>query len=616
MKTEPVIEKARDAEVLLIAIDCSRSFAESSEQFHNLRHVAAEMAKKRLLFGHRNDILSVFKLGSNLTNNNLAEIQEGGYRNIELIFPGARSSVETIKCIQEINPVSVDFIGMDCLEVFGDYLLSFESTAAKTRRACLFVHSKFISVKPSDEELSELITTCDLYRKENIRIDIVCADWLDQYDVDDDDDDPELKELTPALCFERAAKLGIPAVWALARATGGIFVGIQDAAEQMAEPEPRIKRPFVRYRGTLDIGSIVQIPVKVYYSVSETRKEGATKLSWAASQSEGKQVGVLVESQLVVSATDPVALEKDQLIPAYKYGTDLVPIKNQDSDDAWFCNMERSLSTIAFISLETVPVQWLMSPVSVVIPMNGVTEAYAAISALVQALHEDGKGILARYVQNKNGGAPVMVFLWPAIEIDRDSARVKNRFLYCSELPLREDLRDYPFSNLKKVREKLTLEAESAMDDFIDSRMLSGSTKKTETEKDDEMAVDEEPELVVTEICNPALDRFYASVVQRALDGVSGTGLPPLSKWQKKLFEPSSSFVTEEHREAIEKSVQRLKVALAVSKVPPKEREKKVIEALSGESISISDFLPPESEENGGLDDSADPAYLGAAVDW
>ncbi len=626
MKTEePNVEKARDAEILVIAIDCTHYSAQNSERFIKLRNVSVGMAKKRLLFGQRNDLLGVFKLGSSVTDNNLAKLQEGGYQHIELVFPAVRSSLETVKRIQQVDPETVNFLALDCLEVLGDYLLSFQSAAAKKKRACLFSHSNFVSVKPSGDELSELISTCDLYRKENIRIDIVCADWLDEYDIEDEDD-VKHDELTSSHYFERAAELGIPAIWALAHATGGMVISVEDASDQTTLPEPRTKRCFARYRGTLDIGSIVQIPVKAFFSVNETKREIATKLSWAASQSVGKQVGVLVEPQKVLLATDPVALEPEQLIGAYKYGTDLVPVKNQDAVDTWSCNVECSLSTIAFISIESVPVHWLMSAVNAIVPMRDIPEARCALHALVQALHDDDKGILARWVSKRGGGAPIMVFLWPVIEVDRSSGSVKNRFLYASELPLKEDLRDYPFSNLKKVRESLSLEAESAMDEFIDSRMLgSGSDDlmKQAKAEEGEDKMEDEPEFTVSETCNPILDRFYASVVQRALQGEDGAELAPISEWQKKIMDPSS-FIAEERRNKVEKSVERLKITLAVSKVPAKEREKKkVTEALSGNAMSISDFLPPEVEDGREVekrldgDDDPDAAYLGAAVgEW
>lgn len=628
---EPVIDKPRDAEILVIGVDCGEYAAKNLDKFTLLRDVATRMARHRLLYSESvHDFVGVFKLGSKETKNKLADNHPGGYGGIELIFPAARRSLETVRAVHVLQPdgQSVDFL--DVLEAIGDHFSSFEGAAAKRKRVALFTHSTILTKKPCENTTKELMENCDLYRDAEIQIDVICVDWRETAEIDGLDDDDDNGDDTgnagsairpTSYYFERAEKLGAHPLWAVARATGGIVLSAEEASEEVDRPKAPVKRPVARFRGTLDIGKQVKIPVKTYINVLKATKETAIKLSWAASRAAGTPVGVHVETLHVTAATDEEPLEREQLLAAYPYGTDLVPIQTE-AEESWAHHVPRGISTIAFISRSKVPVRWFMSAVSSVIAMPGVPPARRAMDALVEALHAEDKGILARVVTSQRGGAPIMAFLWPAIEVARDTMRVTGRFLYMAELPLREDVRNYPFASLHYTREGLPAEAGRAMDAFIDCRRLDSSSLLAANEKDGDDE-EEQLELDPAEHCNPSLDRFCCAVIQRALDGPDGVALPPIATWQKQLLDPKT-FVGSGKEAQIEETLKNLKITLPVAKVPVKERgTKKVAEALTGEAASITDFLPPETGEEGEVDAKnqagdmdGDLAYLGGGGDW
>lgn len=594
---EPRTEKGREPEILIVAVDCGAYAVRNADKFAQLRDIATRITRHRLIYGEGNDdLVGVFKVGSKVTKNRLATDNPGGYAGIELVFAADRRCLASVRAVRDLQADGKSVILLDVLEALGDYLSTFEGAGAKRMRIVLFTHSKSIAHDPENEVVAELIATCDLYRDALVQLDVVCADLNESPDIDDEDDLEEEEEeetqgngaekVRPSsYFFQRAKEHGIPVLWAVARATGGMLLSGEEASEEVDRPITQSKRPVARFRGTLDIGRDVQIPIKMYRAVLQTGKDSAQKISWAASRAQSKVVGVSMETICVATAMDDIPLEKEQLIDAYTYGTDLVPVQRESVDEEWSYKAACGISTIAFISCEKVPWRWFMSTVDAVIPMPGVPQARSAMHALVQALHDDDKGILARVVTRQSGGAPVMAFLWPAIETMRGGEKVKHRFLYMNELPLREDVRDYPFASLQKVGESLSEDAENAMDAFIDCRRL------------DAMNEGDVPELNSAELCNPVVDRFFCAVAQRALDGPDGNTMPPLSKWQRDLLDPAT-FVPSSKVEQVDKTLKTLKVSLPVTRVPVKERyKKKVAEALSGESASLSDFLPPETGE-------------------
>jgi len=622
---EPLLEEPAEAEILICAIDCGKYAADNPDEFNKLRDVAVRIARHRLIHSELNtDLLGVFKLGSRETKHPLYEAHGEGYSYIERSHPVVKKSIDAVIHINSIEPEGKDFIFLDAVEALGYHLEEdFKAVAAKKKRVVLFSRSSVAGKDLSGEAEDELKEICNIYCDKKVKFDVICADWPEDFEGDDDDDDDVKRDVD--YYFEKAKKAGYPLIWAFSRATGGYVLGIDEAIEEADRPKAKNTRAFSRFRGTLDIGSVVKIPVKAFYLVTETKKAGTTKLSWSATRSERKAVPVLVETQKVISATDPKPLELEQLIFAYPYGTDLIPVDSA-TEEEWTCKEPCNLSTIAFIPVDDIPPQWFASPVSVMIPMADVHEARVAMEALVQALHDEQRGILAKFVRPVKGGAPGMAFLWPVIETERGTGRVKNRFLYIAELPLKEHMKDYPFNNLKKVRGDLPLDAEATMDSFINSRMLGKSNlpahglKKEEDAMEDDGGDDEDefPDLKVSEEYNPTLDRFAKSVVKRAMEGIDGSGFAALEEWQRNLFDPNN-YVAEGKKGEAEESLKRLKVSLPVSKVPAKtRRQTSTAEALSGAAASISDFLPPETADGEILEDDgvSGEGYLGGEMEF
>lgn len=567
---EPLVEAPREPEILIIVLDCGPSLKREDGDFNKLRDIAMRMARTRLLYSVSDyDCLGVFKIGSNVTNNQLAKDNPDGYLGVENVCHAIRPSIDALLHIKSMaadgNPVNL----LDALEALGDYLSDLQTSKAKKRRVVFFTDGKSICDSLAERERDDLTATCDLYRKEGIKFDVVSTELATNDDNSEDDDDTEGLGNDPpqkpcAQFFQEAYRKNKPLLWAVAHATGGTMFGSEEASHLVENPVPKRKRATAKFRGTLDITDKVQIPVKLFSHVLEARAETAAKLSWETSKQRQEPVPVHVETQRVSSTTDDSPLEPSQILSAYEYGTSLVPTGMEVESKPWSVTLPCGLSVIAFVDQKEVPERFFMGPVNALIAMPGVQEAKAALSALVQALHDTKRGILARFVASRRGGAPIMTYLWPSVETSRDSGAVKNRFLFMVELPLQEDIREYPFPSLKDAADELPAHAQRLMDQFIDDRQLDADETLGEplSHVSDE---DERDPFEPTDYCNPALDHFYICVIQRALDGPDGTELAPLTSWQRELLDPST-FVKAGVTKQAQKSLRDLKTFFPTAK--------------------------------------------------
>lgn len=370
------MDPPRETEVLVLAVDCSQYASEYPEKFERLRDVATRMERNRLLHGEsKHDRIGVFKIGSETTENNIAVIKPPWYKYIECAVPADCLCVEAVRTVRGLTPGFKRVILLDVIDVLGDYLEGFDLGTAKRKRTVFFTRKGGAAYQPVDEELGELIERLGFYREQKIQLDVVCEDWTD---VDDDADDlqiademPTRKTMRPvADIFTYSAERGIHHLWGIANATGDSIYSAADALGAVDMPLPKGKKAVAKFRGTLNIGKHVKIPVKAFITASIAGKEPAIKLSWAASVDANAPVGVHVATVRAKEVKDAKPLRDSQIVNAYPYGINLVPEQNDVGEHAWYFRLDRNdMSVIAFVSQKVVPARWFMSSVCAVISM-------------------------------------------------------------------------------------------------------------------------------------------------------------------------------------------------------------------------------------------------------
>lgn len=602
MEREPDIAEPRPSEALLILVDTSLTGNPPPNAIQVLCDAGMRLARTRLMYSQlRDDILAVVASGCSTTNNNLAIQTDGGYEGIDVVHQPATKSLAALRPFTRMKQGTRNSNLLNVLEVCGDLLSHPCPQRAKDKRLVIFTQGSGLSKSLGAEDLDDLRMNVATYKEYGFRVDAIClcseddAKLLQQLDEEIEEEDENVLEISELL--EKSKGFPLSNLFAFCKATGGVLMNFKEASSLLDAPTPKVKKAMAKFRGTLNIADIVRIPVKTYSFVNEAKQVAGKKISWDASVAKRTEVGVEVFTQHVASTKDDSPLSPEDLVDAYPYGPELVPEPNEVDTAAWSMHLPRGLHALGFVDQESVPQRFLMGPVDVVVPMQGVEGPAILMKSLVLALQAERLGILARFVSPGRGGPPRLVFLWPQIEVDGKGV-MKNFFLFMVAVPMREDIRDLPFASLSNQLKNVPDKATNAFERYISSTMLE--KEQENTMNDDEG--DQDEFLWPPDTCNPSLDWFNICVAHRALAGLSGSDLPESTEWQKKIVEPAS-FINEDQRAAYENCIRDLKGSVPVLPVKKREKRKKPVhEALSGEMASIGDFLPEkdtvENEED------------------
>jgi ATP-dependent DNA helicase 2 subunit 2 len=126
---------------------------------------------------------------------------------------------------------------------------------------------------------------------------------------------------------------------------------------------------------------------------------------------------------------------------------------------------------LGFTDIDKVPRQHYMAGCDIVVPVESSTNR-RAFSALINAMIETDKVMIAKWISRKNS-APKLVVLHPY-------HTPKFECLYMNVLPTVEDIRDYQFGSLQESTEG----QQQAMDEFVDALDLDEVEREEGVESD------------------------------------------------------------------------------------------------------------------------------------
>lgn len=592
MEIEPEIEEKRDSEALIVVLD---TFTKSPEVFKELRDAAFRLARTRLIHGiSKDDLIGVIRSGSEETVNNLTSPEKVGYEGVEVVVPPITRSLRAVKALRDSTEGPRSSNLLNITDVCGDVLSGAASKRARKNRVVIFTDGESIVPPIGNDEREDLTETCKLYNEHGIQVDIIChcsdefADKLHEFE----DDLGETEDMTPEELMTKSEALENYFLFVLTRLTNGVLLPFKEAYPLVDRPIAKVKRAVAKFRGVLNIADMIKIPVKRFSFVAEAKPPTAKKVSWAASCKRNQPVSVHVETQRVASAKDDSPLQEEEIVNAYPYGPDLVPEATEVDTYAWSIHLPQGLDVIGFIPQDSISKDLFLGSVDVLIAMSNSDASVKLVKTLVLAMKAENAGILARSVPSAKGGAPRLAFIWPRVEVDRETNRLKNCFFFIADVPMKEDIRELPFGKLEDVLQDIPDPSHRAMNDYISSTMLDPEEDKALPNDDDDSDNDEA--FWPPNECNPNLDWFHHCVVHRALDGVSGADLPQMSGWQKRITNPSN-FLGKRNESAFADTVASLKSELPVVPVPRREKKgRKLYEALTGDFASIKEYLPAE----------------------
>jgi hypothetical protein len=458
----------------------------------------------------------------------------------------------------------------------------------------------------------------------------------------------------------------------LARVLGfdeGVSLSVASVEED--EPHVRVKKSTVKFHGVLDIGGVVEIPVKTYTRVGVATRPSGKKLSWATTMAQRRAVYVDSHRQFVVRFTEVEEeqgkeidggdggmegegeeedgeeheeVQGDDIGYAYAYGPNIYPLEEEIA-----CSLElkceKELSVLAFVPQHQIPVKIFMSSVDVVLPMSGPEKCgpLRAMLHLVRAMLDLKCGAIARYASGKSNSKPELVYLWPVEEtignVDDSSSdddfdyeevgsgkgpgRRRVFFLEMVKIPTRHDARDFPFASLQATIDSIPGDAKAHVDRFVRARDLDrdlpaelqtglsqrvGKSKLKDISEED--VETEDADFDPAECCNPALERFFQAIVLRALEGGEGTsGLIEPPEWAKVLVNPDLR-IRQANAGVAKSAAKALRNAFPltlVEELQVKRRERTHVAIASGSQLDTSHLYPMPEVENEGEVDRERP---------
>ncbi|XP_055925028.1 X-ray repair cross-complementing protein 5-like isoform X2 [Argiope bruennichi] len=279
------------------------------------------------------------------------------------------------------------------------------------------------------------------------------------------------------------------------------------------------------WNANLDIGTNLTIPISAYIKVNESKPK-----SWK--NAYARKLNAKLERNTTYLMNDdevynPIILTNENIIPAFKYGTTLVPFTEEDKMNMDYQSGDKGMKVLGFTKAENVHRYHYIGDKSMYVFGQKNRELAGVILApFIHALYETKMVAIVRYVYSPKS-APKIGFLSPKIKPNYEC-------LVFIALPFMEDLRHYVFAPLDSDPKNIPTESQlGAIDELITSMDLSTATV------DDEGNLGEalKPKYTV----NPFLQRLYQCLQFRAM--YPEKPLPGISPHIEAIINPPSKLV-------------------------------------------------------------------------
>ncbi|XP_071947683.1 X-ray repair cross-complementing protein 5-like isoform X2 [Antedon mediterranea] len=450
---------------------------------------------QRKVFAESKDEVALILFGTNETANHM---EENGYSNIKQVRPMGPADFNLVDYVEnEIVPgnQSADFI--DAL-VVGLDLLHNTTTEKKFASTRILMFSD-LAAPFSDDKIDSLINGI---QKMKTDVNLIGPNLDDDWQNGDENQpstsrgrggsgDVNRKQKTPQ---QRAGAALMKHF--LQQIDGGSYE-FSDIIPMLSYFEKRTVKPMA-WKCKLNIGDNLDIACAGYLKCQESK----LKKSWGMTYIKGK--GKEYKPQRVSSHhlnnDEETEIEKEDIVDAYRYGSDLIPMSKEDKESMAYKSPGKCLQTLGFTKEENIKEHMRMGKgVYQFIAEPGDQHAAVAFSAIVNALYETKSVIIVRRCSTARS-MPTIGYLAPQIKANYEC-------LCFTELPYAEDLKQYTFPSLssnKKIQP--TDEQLEAMDNLITSMDLI------------EEEGDEKEELFKSQkILNPYLQRIFQCLQHRAL---------------------------------------------------------------------------------------------------
>ncbi|RLN94823.1 hypothetical protein BBJ28_00011155 [Nothophytophthora sp. Chile5] len=514
------------------------------------------------------------------TDNQLNEEQgEDEYRNVQVVSSIDTPTLQMCKKLRELKPASgsetkARRFSVDILDGFIVALdLLFRRTDGKKYEKRLMVITD-AAAKIADAGDMEAVV--QMLQNMDIKLQVIGLDF--QHTTDDPKEELETKKVATGDMKDDApsalnAQERIKMLVSIAKEVGGEVCSVSKRMQLMAQGMKKTVALTTKFRGPLEFGDILGIPVYCYLKTKTATLPTLQKESQASYE---KDVGgkVKLDRRYTSPQHPDEEVPPDQQVKAYRYGAEKVPFSSADVEFFKF-QTEKSLKVLGFLDQAQLNHSKFAGGTDIFIAEPGKPHAAQCLAALIDAMRELQQVAIARFVARKNA-APKIVALIPHAPC---ASRGENYYaLWSQQLPFDEDLRSYEFAPLKCRKFTPTEEQQSLADKLVDSLSIRD-------DKADEVGV----------CFNPVIRRFFHAVSMRAMD--ESVGVPVLPK-----FMDSSLKMDDSRQEKLADLIQSFGDAFQLKDAVKKQGERKKKAFWSDVPSASVKEEPEEEQENDGAD--------------
>ncbi|KAK8726331.1 hypothetical protein OTU49_010215 [Cherax quadricarinatus] len=505
---------------------------------------------QRKMFAEKcRDLVGIVLFGTNGTNNNLASADQ--YQHITVLRELRTVDWELINEVENLPYGNSTGDWVDALVVGMDLLHDPDGGRFTSKKIVLLTD---FSGEFSDDQTSKIITGL---KNQGIELNVIGPDIIDDEEEDEDEDKPGpcsgVKSThngkipvtqnwngKPKTAVQLA---GETLVTRLVAEVDGIICSFDEAIAQLIFFQ-KSSASSGAWNTLLEIGPDFRIAI-----TGRIKVKHVTVPTWKKRHAHDESAMIISETSYHRNDDAQTAVNSDEVIPGYKYGTTLVPFSDEDAQMQYHSNSPRSLSVLGFTKSCNVSHQRRAGDqVLVITAQEGHEAAAVALSSLIQALEELDMVAITRRIYNKNSN-PTMGVLFPDITTNYEC-------LIWIPLPYQEDVRVYTFPPLQHIIEKLNDSEIQIMDDLISSMDL------TCQEEDDEEV------LAPVGVLNPQLQHYFNTLTHRALH--PNDPIPPPATHVLNILETPMSVC-----EARDKVASSLKTLFPTKKIVKAKRDSK-----------------------------------------
>ncbi|KAF9116447.1 ATP-dependent DNA helicase II subunit 2 [Mortierella sp. AM989] len=411
------------------------------------KKVLLKLLANKVHMSRKTVYVSVILVGSDITNNDLASVDENGadYQFVDVLQPLGVATVDLMKGVQD--DVKLGETMGDCM----DGLI-----------VALDMMTKFCKKLKYEKKIYILTDACAEINTEGLdQITSTLNDDSVQLNVIGTDFDTEGEEPLPKSSMQAQNEAFFKNL--CEASTGNIF-SIDEALDITSQFYSKKVKPTAVYRGTLDLGdpeghpdTSLSIPVQMFPSTMVAKLPTAKKYSIlsesaAADDLPDGHTGNVNQSRtykLKVTADmadgnmdEDTEVPADALEKAYMYGKTIVPIRAVDLD-AYKLRTAKGLTILGFFASSTFRREWLMANIYSIFPAPGDAKAEVEMAGLLFALFEKSSYALCRYVRVEDA-EPKLGVLWPEITTE-------HKCFYFGQVAFSEDIRRYLFASLDDI---------------------------------------------------------------------------------------------------------------------------------------------------------------------